>query len=341
MCNLPAIFRACLIVIIALGAAIVARAQEDEVPLVTVPTLGERGSGTIAGRVVLPSGQPVNGRVRITISTMTNPGMTLYTDTNGGFGFRGLGEAVYTLEAQGDPSIYEAVTQEVRLIRGTHVRLIINLKEKSRATDSRPVGNVVSLAELEQKVPGPAKKEFQKATSLVKEGKIEQAIERFKKAISIFSDYLMARNDLGVQYLNLKRTAEAAEQFEAAVAINEKAFNPRLNLGISRIAQKRYIEAMEQLNHALSIDSSSPAAHLYLGIASVETDDLEAAERELALAQSLGDQTYSLSHFFKAQVHLKKGERAEAISELNAYIEKAPQGEYAARARTLLEQLKE
>ncbi len=340
MSNLLAVFRACLIVIFAVGAAAVARAQEDVIPLSNVPVFGSRGTGTISGKVVLPSGQPVSGRVRISISTVTNPGMTLYTDNSGGFGFTGLGEAVYTIEVQGDPSQYETVAQEVRLIRGTHVRLLINLKERTPTAGSKPVGNVVSLAELEQKVPAPAKKEFERATKLVKDGEIEQAIEHFKKAISLFSEYLMARNDLGVQYLNLKRTAEASEQFEAAIEINPKAFNPRLNMGITRIAQKRYLDAIDQLHQALAIDTSSPAAHLYLGIASVETDDLEAAERELAKAISMGNEDYSVAHFFKAQIHLKRGERDEAISALNYYMEKSPTGEYAARARTLLEQLK-
>jgi tetratricopeptide (TPR) repeat protein len=289
--------------------------------------------------VVLPSGQFVTQRVRLVVSYLTNPGITYYTDNNGGFGFSGLGEGAYTIEATGDTRLYETVSQEVRVARGMHLKLVIHLKERGKPADTK-TENVVSLAELKQKVPDPAKKEFEKATRLVSEGKLQEAIPQYKKALVIFPEYLMARNDLGVQYLKLKRIEEAVEQFEAALEVDSKVFNPRLNLGIAMVEQKRFLEAKDHLNQAISLDSSSPSAHLYLGIASTEIDELEAAERELSAAYTLGGEQYAVVHYYKANVHMKRGEREAAIRELTAYLGKFPSGDHADNARTLLEKLK-
>ena len=238
------------------GGASVANAQDNNIPMPPPVSNNGSGSGTITGRVVLPSGHPVNGRVRITLSTMENPGMSSYTDNNGGFGFRSLREGNYTLEVVGDYKLYEPVVEQVRVNRGMQVVLMINLKEKTPSNE-RPVGAVVSAGELDQRVPAPAKKEYDKATSLVKEGNPAQAIDHYKRALEIYSDYLMARNDLGVQYLNLKRLAEAAEQFEAAIEINAKVFNPRLNLGIVLVEQKKFLEAIDHLTHLSRLTARS------------------------------------------------------------------------------------
>ena len=301
----------------------------------------ESATGSIEGRVVLPSGQPVPGRIRITLSTMNDPGLALYTDSNGGFIFSNLRAATYYIEAAGDPKAYEPVVEQVRLLRGTrHSGLIIHLRERTPESNMNATGGTVSIGEADSQVPAAARKEFDKATRLVRENKIEEAIESFKRAIAIYPDYLMAHNDLGVQYLNMGRLQEAQDRFEIAIELNVKAFNPNLNLGIVLVKQRNFSDAMERLNRALSIDSSSAAAHLYAGIASVEIDELQNAEHELSSSLSLGGVALSAAHFFLARVHLKKGEAQRAARELTLYLEAQPNGEYSAVARRLLEQLK-
>ena len=305
---------------------------------VALAAQGQRG--TITGRLVLPSGPPVNNRIRVTLSGPRVTSMTTFTDNKGRFSFGNLSDGTYVLEVMADSNTFEQVTQEVRLIYGAHPGLIIALKEKNGAA-AQSKTSVVSTTELDSNVPEAARKEFEKGAHLSDQGKIQDAIERFRKAIALYPNYLMAVNNLGVQYLKLGRWPEAAEQFQAAIEINSKAFSPRLNLAIAFNEQKKYAEAIEVLNQAISIDSSSPGAHLYLGIASLGTDEVDQATRELSTALSLGGTEYSLAHFYLALAHMKKGEREGAIGELNAYLEKMPKGDKAPRARQLLERLKQ
>jgi tetratricopeptide (TPR) repeat protein len=318
---------------------IAARAQEDVPPPPTPNTTRTSGRGSIVGRVVLPSGEAVSSRVRVTLSSIRDPeNSSIYTDMNGGFGFGNLAEGTYTLEVIGDAKLYEPVVQEVRLIRAMQMRLIINLKEKASAPD-KGSAYVVSVGEVDPNVPQAAKKEYEKGTKLVGEGKLQEAIARFKQAIDHYPKYLMARNDLGVQYLKLKKFDEATEQLEAALEINNKALYPHLNLAIVLVEQKLYTQAIDHLNQAMAINSSSPAVHLYLGIASAETDNLETAERELGVALSMGGAEFSVAHFHLAGVYMKRGERDGAIRELKAYLEKSPGGEHVIKARALLKEL--
>jgi tetratricopeptide (TPR) repeat protein len=334
-------FRVCLsvLVIVLVGTTSAASAQRGGLGRTTNTSSEAGSSGSIEGRVVLPSGQQLTDRAKITLSTVNDPGLVLYTDTNGNFLFNGLRAATYYVEVAGDPRLYEPVVEQVRLLRGMRYSgLIIHLREKT-ASGKKATGGTVSIAEVDAHIPAQARKEFEKATALVGESKLEEAIEAFKRAIAIFPNYLMAHNDLGAQYLSLRRYPEAQEHFEAAIEINSKAFNPNLNLGIVLVKQRRFADALERLTQAQAIDSSSPAVHLYLGIASVAVDEIQTAERELTTALSLGGEQFSVAHFYLAHIHLKKGDGQSATRELKTYLEAQPNGENADQARKLLQQV--
>jgi Tfp pilus assembly protein PilF len=313
---------------------------QDQPPISRIPVpRSNTALGSIAGRVVLPSGHPVNDRVKITLSTLADPGMLVYTDTNGSFNFSGLPQGTYTVEVMGDRKLYEAVTEQVTLQRGMRLNMMIHLRERG-ASSNKKAGGVVSVAELDAGVPAEAKKEYEKGSKLSIEGKRQEAIARFQRALEIHPKYIKARNDLGVQYIMLKQWAEAIEQFEAAIEINPKSFNPQLNIGIALTEQQRFAEAMDHLNIAISLDSSSPAAHLYLGIAALQAEDLPVAEGQLSTALSMGGAEHTIAHFYLANVHMKKGDRERAIIELKTYLQKTPEGEKASQARQLLDDLK-
>jgi tetratricopeptide (TPR) repeat protein len=334
MANGATLFRVLIVVTLGVGATRVVNAQEELPRPINQP--GGAPGGAISGRVVLPSGHPVTSSVRVILSSPEDPGLPTYTDNNGNFTFNNLREGAYTVEVYGDRKLYEPVFETVRVIR-SRVMLTIYLKEKVGTSAS--AGNVVSAAEVDQKVPSQAKKEYDRAIRSLNVGKTHEAIDGLRRALALYPNYLMARNDLGVQYLKLNRLPEALEQFESAIEINTKAFNPRLNLGIVLVRQKRFTEALDHLRIADSIDSSSPSVHLYLGIALLETDESPSAERELGRALSLGGREYEIAHYYLGLVFMKNGDRERAIRELKSYIENSPDGEESARARQLLQRL--
>lgn len=312
----------------------------QRLPVLPTPVRYPAQRGTVSGQVVLPSGHQVNHRIKVTLSGYRITSSSVYTDNKGRFSISTSGDGTYTVEVESEDGLYEPVTQEVRVIYGAHPMLVITLREKAGAA-RKSTTSVVSAGELDQQVPDAARKEYEKGVQLSEQENFKDAAERFKKAIALFPNYLMALNNLGVQYLKLGQWAEAAKQFEAAIEINSKALNPRQNLGIALIEQKKYAQAIEHLNQAIAIDSSSATAHLYLGIASLGVDEIDQAERELLAALSTGGDAYSNAHFFLGLAYIKKGDRNRAIGELKAYLEKQPKGEKAPRASQLIEKLKQ
>jgi tetratricopeptide (TPR) repeat protein len=314
-------------------------AASGQIPTPTVPG-ATTARGRIEGKVLLPGGQPVDKRIKIILSTLRDPGMITYTDTGGYFKYDSLAPGVYSVEAIDDSNRYESGIERVSINRAERIVIQVYLREKKTPAENLK-GEVVSAHASDQEVPGPAKREYEKAKQLAKDGMAQDAIEHLRQAIKIYPAYLMAHNDLGIQYLKLGQLPEAADQFGAAIEIDPKAFNPRLNIGIVMIQQQKYSEALDQLTQAVSIDSSQPAGHLYIGVAYLGGDSLESAERELRKALELGGPTYWVAHYHLAGVHLKKGEREGAIRELEVYLQNSPSGPQAKQARLLLDSLKQ
>jgi Tfp pilus assembly protein PilF len=305
-----------------------------------IPRGGPDTTGaTIEGRVLLPSGQSANFNVKIILSEVHRPLITLYTNKHAEFRFPNLREGEYFVQAVADEKIYEPVSQKVWLNRGQTYHLNITLRKKEEITTRKTGAQVVSATELDRAAPPAAQKEYNQAVRWAGKGDARQAVERFQRAIAIYPDYLDARNDLGAQYLKLRRFDEAAEQFRIVLEKDPRYFNSRFNLGLALIEQKDYAAAIAQLNQAVAIDGAQPSPRLWLGVALLQTGDLPSAERELSRALITGGANFVAAHYYMAHVYMRRGDSAEASRALKAYLEGSPKGEYAEEARLLLKKL--
>jgi tetratricopeptide (TPR) repeat protein len=313
-------------------------ARQDNMDRIGV---GDPGSASITGRVMLPSGLATGSHIKMVLSNFQAPLVTIYADKNGEFNFTNLRAGTYYVRVLADEEFYEPLIQQVKLKPGEPGHLVLYLKEKKGPVVKQSRGNVISIAEDDGAVPASARKAFDLAHKMIDKGDIDGAITKLNEAVTLHPDYVIARNDLGAQYLKRKRFTEAADQFKIILEKNPKYFNARLNLGLVLVEQKRFSEAIEELSEAVALDSSQPAAHLFWGIAALDLNDLEVAERELVKALLLGGPQYSTTHYYFAHIYLKTGRREEAGRELALFLKTAPHGEMAAQARALLQQLKD
>jgi Flp pilus assembly protein TadD len=314
------------------GTSILARAQDRPLRPIFV--------GAISGQVLLPSGRPASGVIQVTLSSDRTPMMTTFTNERGEFRFSELGEGSYSIRVVVEGDAYEPLTQEIFFDRSTMSKLLFHLREKGATGSKKPGGGTVAAIDFDAKAPPDAKKEYGKAAKLIEKGDSLKAIDCLSRAVSIYPDYLTARNELGVQYLKLKRFVEAAEQFQWVIEKSPKHFNARFNLGLVRIEEKDYKNAILELSEATSIESARPDAHMFLGVAFLQTGDLDGAARELTRTLVLGGQQYTIAHYYFAHVYMRQGRRDMARAELEAYLKEAPSGDRAGEAKSLLEQLK-
>jgi len=297
-----------------------------------LPAAAAAQGGSINGNIVLPNGAYLNERARITLQTDRGVRSNVYTDTRGHFQFSGLTPAIYEVVVEADGDRFEIAKATVEVFPNAPSILNINLKEK-RASGSANRATAISTGELDPAIPGPARKEFGRASDASNSGKTQEAIAHLRKAIAIYPGYLMAHNDLGAQLLSEGKLEEASEEFRRAIQIDPKAFNPRLNLGIVLVQRRQFPEASGMLKTALALQPNSPPARLYSGLALEGSGDLNGAEQELKIAHDLGGATYATALFHLGQIYVNRGERERGRKMLESYLREAPNGPDAAHAR--------
>jgi len=331
---------ACAIALGLLSGTLAASASAQEISIDTKYKSADSNNAVIEGRVTLPSGFAADRNVRVTLKNSLSILSTLYTNKHGEFHISNLSEGIYFVQAEVDDRSFEPVIEKVALGRGMVWELTLQLREKKSPPSMSTGSRVVSAAELRQSVPATAKKEYGLGLKSVSKGEFQKAAAHFQEAISIYPEYLAARNDLGAQYLKLKQLDEAEKHFRIVLEQDPKNFNAKFNLGLVRVERKDYLDAILQLNQAIAIDSARPAARLWLGVALLETGDQAGAERELTKALVMGGAECVAAHYHLARIYVARGDKTEALRAVQAYLEDAPKGEYAQEARQLEAQLK-
>ena len=313
--------------------AVTARAQEIDPKYKTADT----NNAVIRGRVTLPSGFAAEGYARITLRNHQSVLSTLYTNNSGEFQIRNLSEGIYFVQAEVKGN-FEPVTRRVELGRGLMVDLTLELRAKNDPGGTRP-GKVVSAAELRQSVPSAAKKQYELGLKFVNKGNFQRAATHFQEALTIYPEYLAARNDLGAQYLKLKQIDEAEKHFEIVLSNDPKNFNATFNMGLVQVERRNYTEAISLLQQAMALDSTRPVARLWIGIAKLEMGDIEIAESELTRALITGGDECVAAHYHLARVYMTRGNRLEAARSVRAYVQLAPKGELIKEAKELARQI--
>jgi len=311
-----------------------ARAQDVE-PKYKNP---DTNNAVIRGRVTLPSGFAAEGYARITLRNQQSILSTIYTNNSGEFQLRNLSEGTYFVQAEVSQGNFDPVMKKVELGRGLMVDLVLELRPKHDSSLAR-LGKVVSAAELRQTVPPAAKKQYELGLKFVSKGNFQQAANHFQEAITIYPEYIAARNDLGAQYLKLKQIDEAEKHFEIVLSNDPKNFNAKFNMGLVQVERRNYAEAISVLQQAVAIDSTRPVARLWIGVAKLELGDIETAEAELTRALIIGGDECVAAHYHLARIYMTRGDRVAAARSVKSYIQLAPKGELIKEAKELARQI--
>jgi serine/threonine protein kinase len=117
----------------------------------------------------------------------------------------------------------------------------------------------------------------------------------------------------------------AAQAYLRAVVLNHE--------GVTAYTEGRYDDALPSLQQAVELAPDSAGYHRHLALTLIATGDPAEAERELQEALRL-DPGLTIVYANLAQAQLARYDTAAAISSLERYVQRAPQG----RARELAEQ---
>jgi predicted O-linked N-acetylglucosamine transferase (SPINDLY family) len=92
------------------------------------------------------------------------------------------------------------------------------------------------------------------------QGKIQNALEMFRKAVSLKTDYAEAYNNLGISYLQLKRLDDAKESFVSAISASPEFHNAYFNLGFTQKKLGDLKNALKTYEKLISLKPNYPEA---------------------------------------------------------------------------------
>ena len=324
-------------------AAVIGLAGSASAQMITGTDSGLGGANSITGTVLTPSGQRMERRIAVRLSTMTKGDRVATTDESGNFGFRGLVNGDYQIVIDKDKD-YEPYTQNVNVfqMRGTpgqNFMLSIRLKLKP---GNIPKPGVIN-AELAD-VPQTALNFYKKATELANTGDQKGAIEQFKLAVADHPKFTLAYNDLGVQYLKLNDLRQADEAFTSALNIDRASFAPLQNHGVTLYDMKQYAKAEPVLRDVIKAKPDSAVGHFFLGQTLANLGKFAEGEKELISGMTLGGEAMAVSmkegYRLLAIIYSVNGMNARAAGALESYLKLAPKAADAEKLRERISQLR-
>jgi tetratricopeptide (TPR) repeat protein len=100
---------------------------------------------------------------------------------------------------------------------------------------------------------------------LEKQGRIDEAILHYEKALQIHPGYVDAHMNLGSALYSLGKYMKAIEHYQESIKLHPGSAAARFNLGIVLFAQKKLDEAIRYYKEALQLDPLYAEAHNNLG----------------------------------------------------------------------------
>lgn len=205
-------------------------------------------------------------------------------------------------------------------LTGPSQQLSIRLPNQRRDSANRAAGDTVSLQQLEHKVPGPARKAFEKGRNAARKQNWAEAEKQFQDAVTKDPEFADAYNELGVSEVSQGKLADAARQFQKAIDLAPEHRLALPNLSIVLAKMNNYKDAGEVARRALRIAPDMAQLRLILGISLIVAhgntdeamDNLKKAEGQFPKA-----------HLLEAQLFSQAGQAADAAEQLQKYLKTA------------------
>ena len=325
-----------------LACALATQAQMSGVD----PDPGDRGSGgrsTIQGRVFFPSGRSVDQRLKVTLTTVAIAEVVTYSDDSGAFSFRRLANGTYTVVVDAGkeylPARETVVIAEPTRRGGSGSVFSVQIQLQLRGNERNKAALLDAALAA---VPKPARDEYQKALQAEQEGDSKKAVEHLKNAVNLFPEFMLAYNEMGVQYFRLGQLDGAAEALARAVRIDPNAFSPRLNYGVVLFYKNQFQEANAQLTRSVEMNETSARAHFFRGRTLIRMREFSTAEKDLLRAVALGGSPdINEAHRFLGGIYREQKNYARAVEELETYLKLVSNTRDADQIRQIIKELRD
>jgi tetratricopeptide (TPR) repeat protein len=295
------------------------------------PTHGLREVGSLGGNVRGSDNQPLkNVRVELHQAGSSATVYAVYTNVAGNFEFMSVASGRYEIVA----SMGLDQTREQIDVNGLASFVNIHLAVTARPPDQ---GDHNSISVSQYRVPGKAREEFKKANKAAAELKPEEAEKHLEKALALYPTYADALTLRGILKLSGQDMPGAVADLQEALKADGNCALAYIALGAAQNMESKFDDAIRSLQRAQSLSPTSWQAYFEMGKALIGKGSYEPALVQLARAQALAPNNYPLIHLVKAHAMLALNNYSDAMTELQAYLAKDPNGPESQAARQMLD----
>ena len=216
--------------------------------------------------------------------------------------------------------------------------ITLRLAVDSAADKSAGDANAVSLAQM--KVPGKARKLFQKAISAFRMAKLDDAFTFVQQALGMYPDYAQALALRGVMNMQRGETQKAEPDLQKAVELDYSDDTTYVALASLYNTEGKFDNALQILDRGMSVHPNSWQALSEKARAEIGKQQYDAALKTLAKTDHYAPPTVAYLHLFRAKALSGINNKAGAMAEVEKYLEMEPNGSNAPVARKMLAELK-
>jgi tetratricopeptide (TPR) repeat protein len=303
--------------------------------------------GAVVGHISVARADTPPQRVLVTLEMRGAPMDSVYTDSSGTFGFHSLYPNPYYIVVNDDN--YEAVRKLVVIDATTmapevFVDIVLVPKKKDKpdaAASPKPNGSnpsMIDVREYADRFPKRAVKEFEKGLSADSEGKHDDAIRHYLKAVEIAPDFYLAHNNLGSDYQGKSDFPNARREFERVVQLNQSDAAAYFNLSNVCMLTGQLPEAQQNLDEGLRREPDSALGQFLLGTLDLRLKKLQLAELALLRAIQLSPMM-AQARLQLVNLLLQEGRNDAAVSQLRDFLDKLPDSPFSAQAKQKLQKL--
>lgn len=298
---------------------------------------GGTGSYNIYVKVLLPDGKPAVG-AKISISAADYLGGNGIADAEGTFIYANVPGGNYNISAkiEGLPPETEYLTIDRNSSSSQSYNVVVYLRNPGQKK-----GDIYSANPMFKDVSKAALEKFQKAAEKIAKDDAKGAIPLLDEAIAIYPQFAVAYYEKGAAHLRLNETDKAMAAFVKAIEIKPDYVEAKYSLGYTHFTMKNYEVASAIFVDVIQTKKDMAEAYMNLGISLVYLKKIDQAEYALKQAVGLkGGEKLALAHRYLGGIYMQKKKNAEAISELQKYLDLVPKAPDADKLKQTINDLK-
>ncbi len=297
-----------------------------------------QSTGMLKGQVVDGKGVPIEkAKITIEFQEGINRKYEVQTDKNGEYIQIGLAPGGYLVTAQKD-KLTQA--QNTRVGIGASVDLNFTLV---------PGGGTMSKEEAAKNAA--IKGLFDLGVVASKASDYDGAIAKFNEALAMLPTCFDCYYNIGFAHTQKKEYDKAEAAFQKAIELKADYIEAYNGLAMAYNAQKKFDQAQAASAQASELAEAAAAATpggggtagvdaLYnQGVIAWNAGKTEEAQKRFLEALKVNPD-HADSHFQLGMTMINQGKLADAVVEFETYLKLAPEGQYAAQAKALIDTLK-